>query len=176
MNDTQQLLNALDNFTERELDQLPDSLFPGDDIHAVNVLGIDRKLRALPLRTSKKISAVVDPLRDKINAGDIEERVEHDAAGVVGRAVKIIATAYGWDDVVTAVDHDTVDDYDVSLYELQAVIARQSYVNGTQDYLLSSLRWLVLILQYQCITQLATERDALATLMIPTPSTKNKSE
>lgn len=162
------ITTALTQLSEREAAQLPTSLFPIDDITRVTILGTERKLRALPFKLSKRINEVIAPLRDKIDNEDIPETIEADAAFIVGQVVKVIADAYGWSDVVAAVSYDNVDDFDISLYELHAIITRQLEINGGNDYLLNSLRWLVTSLQYQVISQIFTEREQLRKMTIQT--------
>lgn len=127
-------------------------LFPDTHTVDVEVLGVKRKLRPLPLKLSKQLFEILRPVSAKIqgNANTLEN-VDMSAKiiDVLKEVASLLAPYYAWDDVPAAIKDDGL-----SLAELQAISVLQTKINGANDFLLAPLRIIVRVMQIHEVAML----------------------
>jgi hypothetical protein len=134
------------SLTPEEQGMLSRVLFPDNDTKDVALLGKLRELRPLPVKVAQKIKALLAPSVTDLQAD--QEATEKDATHEskaeeiilrsLERTATVLAEYYGWEDVKAALSGDGL-----SLTDLQALAVVQVQVNGSNDFLLASLRTVV---------------------------------
>lgn len=125
--------------------QLSKVLFPETHIVELELLGIKRKLRPLPVKYAKAIFSQVRPLGTAILSGMKSPEVV-DITATVCEALTVaaseIAAFYKWQDVQQALTEE-----EISLPEMQELIVHQQKLNGASDFLLGPLRVVIMVMQ-----------------------------
>lgn len=154
---------ALDALSESEKAQLENSvLFPSTYTGVVEILGVERELRPLPIKWSKKINHALAPLTEAadltttkfisqaIGKKTKSKDLEFDMLSSLLLVSDILAEFYGWDDVREAIKEE-----DLTIDCLQALVIMQQGVQNTNDFLLIGLRIIVNLMQAMEIAQVA---------------------
>lgn len=125
--------------------QLSRCLFPDEDTKDVEVLGVKRELRPLPIKWARKLKASIQPIVADIQKGfdgasnaDEDYDAEAPLLDALEKAAQVIVDFYGWEDVKEALKGDGLP-----LSDYQALAAVQVGVNGSNDFLLVGLRSVV---------------------------------
>jgi len=132
-------------FPEDKRDQLSLVLFPTTHTKDAEVLGKVRSFTPLPLKFAKQISKALHKLTvdlQPLMQNDVFINIEEVACDKMLAACKIIADYYKWDDVTAAIDDEMV-----STTDLQNMVVTQLRIQGTNDFLLKTLRLLVKTMQ-----------------------------
>lgn len=125
-------------------------LFPDTHTETVEVLGVKRKLRPLPLKNTRVLNEILLPIAKKINSGNLQKQVTdvtEDVLSVLTETAQSLAQYYKWEDVLAALKEE-----ELSLTELQAIAVMQQRLNGANDFLLAPLRVVVRQMQIQEVT------------------------
>jgi len=145
---------SLLTLTADQREMLSKALFPDTHTDTVEVLGVKRTLRPLPIKWSKQMHALLAPFHEGLEAAEITaegtniEKVkevvanELDLLSLMLSASEIIATYYKWEDVLEALKSE-----EVLSDELQALIVVQQNLQKANDFLLMGLRMLVGVMQ-----------------------------
>lgn len=121
-------------------------LFPDTHTDKIQFVGIERTLRPLTLKYSKRLFSLVSPISKQLQANAPTNQVVDMTAGTVEilkDVSMVLAEFYEWGD---AVEHKIRED-DVSFSELQALACTQLRLNGANDFLLGPLRVVVRVMQ-----------------------------
>lgn len=133
----------LDSLTDEQKQQLSKALFPSTDTRKVTLLGEERELRPLTIKFERQLNVTLQAFQDKVKEGeDPTKVVDIDLLETVLDASKILATFYGWDDVKGKIEEE-----DVHMEELQALLVIQSQLQESNSFLLMPLRILVVVMQ-----------------------------
>lgn len=136
---------GLGELTPEQMDQLSKALFPDTHTDKVEILGIERVLKPVPLKYSREINARLQAFNDNLKAaqGGAEVNVSEDqlANDLVGCAT-ILAKRYGFEDIVTGLAEE-----ELTVDEVQAFVVTQVNLQQKNDFLLTPLRFLVGLLQ-----------------------------
>ena len=143
MAEDRSLEDALQEDVAKSLLQLSDreklskALFPDTHTKEVELLGITRQLRPVPLKVAKQLETALMPVSMKL-ANELA-KTEADVGPLVisalSKAGRILATYYNWQDVQKGLDEE-----DLSVTELQMLASVQAQLNGENDFLLGPLR------------------------------------
>lgn len=148
---------ALTQLSDEDREKLSKVLFPSTHTTEVEVLGIKRKLSPLPLKIDKEVHAALRPLSEKL-VEDLKEaqedfsktnyQINDDVIGALKDLAKILARHYKWDDVGPAVDNELL-----TITEMQSLAYVQQEVQGSNDFLLGTLRTCLRLMQINEIVQ-----------------------
>ena len=131
--------------TSSEKEELSKVLFP--DLHNtyVTLLGKERELRPLVVKWAKKLRVCMKPYAEKLAAASNSPTpmdVDLELLDGITRTTRMLAEIYGWDDVIKAIDEE-----DLTASEIQSVVTTQVQLQGENDFLLTSLRVAVMVMQ-----------------------------
>lgn len=139
------------NMDEDEEQQLSKVLFPDTDVTPLVLLDIERELRPLPLKYSKKLFSMLAPFAKKV-AGALQAKIDVEINDDITKSLTdtavLLATYYKWDDVLLAAQEE-----ELSISDLQRLAIEQQRVNGSNDFLLGPLRSVIMIQQVSEIAQ-----------------------
>lgn len=129
---------------------LSKSLFP--DTHTVDleIDGRTRKLRPVPIKTSKELFLALKPFSEQYSAAlkarDTVTPIDMTTVDSLRSACVILCSYYaqkepneGWDELKKQIEAD-----EISIGELQQFAVLQERLNGSNDFLLSPLRTLLM--------------------------------
>lgn len=172
---TPEAAEAKDFVSAEESEQLSKVLFPDTDTTSVTLLGSERQLRPLPIKYSKQIHALLEPVGKKIAQALTLPTEQEPLVGpdipheeivkALQEVAKVCATFYNWAEVKEAAEKE-----ELSLSELQSLAVTQSEVSGRNDFLLGPLRLVIKALQIQEVVILKFQ-NLLTTPPSATPST-----
>lgn len=153
---TQTLQQAKDLFGQMFLDGVNDqeailskALWPETHIVEFEIDGKTRKLRPVPIKTSKELWAALKPFSDQYGAAlrdkDAKLNIDMQAVEALKAACVILTNYYsqkepdqGWAELKALIEAD-----EIAIGELQMFAVLQERLNGTNDFLLSPLRVLI---------------------------------
>lgn len=136
--------NARVGLSEEQQANLSKALFPDTHTEFVEVMGVTRTLRPLPVKFARRLHALLKPVAAKIEAhtGDAQKSgpaPDLDTPLLDGcmKAAKVLCTFYGddWADLKEALDKELIQFTDV-----QALLVQQAALQNANDFLLSPLR------------------------------------
>lgn len=142
---TDEKITSLRQLSSEDQKNLSKVLFPDIDTETVSVLGKDRILRPLPLKYARMVNTIVSPLVGELQneKGDgIKKDYNDPIVSVLKQVGKILNKFYGW-----GIDVELEDEEKLTVSELQALMTVQVRLNGTNDFLLGPLRYLVMMMQ-----------------------------
>lgn len=138
--------------TDEEKAKLSKVLFPDTDLDTIEILGKVRTIKPLPVKYAKLVhEASIDLGRliaeayKKPGVEILDDRI----LPVLSSVVKILAGFYSWSDIEVAVEKE-----ELSLSELQGIVALQAAKNGANDFLLGPLRVVLKTMQLFEVIQL----------------------
>lgn len=148
-----------------EKEQLSKVLFPETHTNVVTVLGKDREMFPTPIRVSRKLRAVLDPLQEKIQNADTSPGsvdLDEEVLKVLFDVAKVLAAHYGWADVTEAADKE-----DLTQQDLEALAYTQQALNEANDFLLQPLRVVVRMLQARELAMKHAESTKRMSISVP---------
>lgn len=138
------LTKSLEGLSEET--KLSKVLFPDTHTTSVTILGKKRVLKPVPLKVSQQLRTALVELTDRLQAAFAETKtvkpVDDDMVTGMKTACLIISEYYGWADIIEALEQDNL-----TVSELQSIVALQSQLNGANDFLLTGLRVAVRVMQ-----------------------------
>lgn len=121
-------------------------LFPDELVESVNVLGVNRFLRPLPIKWSKKLYARLQPVTDVVSSLQNDKSVNKDftlqMVEALEDAVRVLCDYYKWDDVLQAIDAE-----EILIVDLQNLVVAQRSIQGTSDFTFTPCSLLVGMMQ-----------------------------
>ena len=120
-------------------------LFPDEHITHVFVLGARRELRPLTIKWARKLRAVMQPYAKKLDEATKKVEVvdiDMDLLDGLKDACRVLGEHYGWEDIIKAVEED-----DLTMTEIQSIVAAQVKLQGENDFLFIPLRVAVMVMQ-----------------------------
>ena len=169
--------------TPEQADSLSKALFPETHTNVVTLLGVDRVLRPLPIKATRKLYSLLKPLaqqaQDESDGSadpgtvmrtpeDAETEFENTVLKNLTEIVLVLAEFYNWDDVQKA-----VGDEDLSLYELEELANTQQELNSANDFLLQPLRIFIKLLQAREIAMVLLEGSLTMSTTQPSADSGN---
>lgn len=145
-----------------QADALSKVLFPDTHTNEVQIEGKKYTLSPLPLKVSKIISHLLSEFaEDYSQAVSTDVGEAYDAGSHIADRMKAVCEALcehyhakypeaGWDEL-----RKKVSEEELVIDDMQALVVRQQSVQGTNDFLLVTLRLLILAMQMQEIMTIA---------------------
>jgi hypothetical protein len=124
------------NTEERE--RLSKALFPDTHTETIEVLGIERELRPLPIKWARKLHSITSPVAVKIqNSINSKKQQEFDVQLLDAsmKAATMLAQFYGWEDVEEALKEE-----EILMDDVQILLVEQATLQRANDFLLNPLR------------------------------------
>lgn len=147
----EQTILGVGNLADRERARLSKVLFPDTHTTDVELLGVTRKVRPLPVKWARQLHAIVHPFQDAVGA-EVQAQVagaepsktvtEVEILKTLFDSAEVLASYYKWEDVAAALREE-----EITLAEVQALVVRQMQVQADNDFLLTGLRMLIVIMQ-----------------------------
>lgn len=146
--------NLFDGLNDEQRQALVDScLFPDTHVEFVEILGKKREFSPLTIKWAKKLDSILKPcvtqladapevLQKVLNAEPTKVESNVDLYEVLVKACLLLCERYGWADLSQAIEEE-----DVLLKDLQAMVTVQKNVQGASDFLALGLRTLCFLLQ-----------------------------
>jgi len=154
------------SLTPEQREMLSKVLFPDTDTKHVMLCGKRRELVPLPVKVCRKLHAQFKPFNDAARAAAESSgvfSVDEDLLLALFEAGKTLAEHYKWPDV-----EKQIDDEDIHISELQALVNVQQRLQGDNDFLLGPLRVAVKVMQAREVVEVRLKT-------LPQPQTKNSS-
>lgn len=134
------------NMTEEQLRLRSLALFPTTHTTEIEVMGVKRVLRPLPIKYAKMINASLHTVSKKINEAITAETavvIDEQMLEALKRGVEILCEFYDWKDIKA----DLAEEAQLTTYDLQLICNTQQRIQGTNDFLLSGLRLVLKMMQ-----------------------------
>lgn len=157
---------ARGGLTPEQEAQLSKVLFPDTHTGTVEFCGADRTLRPLTVKWAKKMAAILQPISQALNEASLSTGVkdaELELADALVSVGKLLAEFYGWEEEVVA----KLEEEEVDLAELQALVVEQGALTRASDFLLIPLRVVVGTMRLAEVAMLRYQA-----LLIRNPKTK----
>jgi len=142
---------SIDSLPEGDKDKLSRVLFPETHTTKVKFCGAERELHPVPLKTAKKIFAIMQPFAEAATKASDGQTSAINGDPILADALLSVGTClaefYGWGDDVLK----KLADEDVELSELQSLATVQNEVQGANDFMLASLRLAVQIMRVRAL-------------------------
>lgn len=133
--------------SEEEQEQLSKALFPDTHTDEVEVLGVERTLRPLPVKYARKVHSLLHPISTAVEEAGTEKKskkkgTDLDTQLLDGclKAAKVLCDFYGeeWADLKEALATE-----EIQFDEVQALLVQQAALQKANDFLLTPLRIVV---------------------------------
>lgn len=139
----QEVRAQVGTLTAEQQEQLSKALFPDTHTDKVTLCGKERTLRPLTIKCAKQISVLLSEFQKTVEGSQGSGvTIDVDLLDYVMGCSKILADYYGWEDVL-----EKIDEEDLLLSELQALVVHQMHLQEMNDFLLVPLRVLVNVMQ-----------------------------
>lgn len=150
----QQVLgDNLYDLTDEQKSQLSRVLFPETDVAPVVFMGVERKLRPLTVKYTRRIHQSMMLFAKRVSDGVDTSKVvsvDDELRQSLIEFAKVLCEFYGWGDEVLK----KLEEEDVVVDDLQALAVVQSGVNGNNDFLLGPLRMAIQVMQVREVIML----------------------
>lgn len=168
--------DALLQVEEDDYSKLSKALFPDSHTDTVELLGLKRTLRPLPVKYAKQLFELFFPFTkalDESTKGTPQEStmsLDGPILTAMFKQAEILAKYYKWDDVLKAAQEE-----ELTLTELQSLSSVQSELNRSNDFLLGPLRIAIRLMQIAEIMNLKFQstlsmQDSLKKSVAPSTS------